>query len=214
MKVLKVELLPELDNKTLQEISYLIDTKLTYEYIDILNWPQDYSYKPLCRFKIARTATMLYIRFYVNEQNVKAQYINDMDSVWEDSCVEFFCKHPEATYYFNFEFNCIGACLATKRTGRNENIVPFTSEELMQIERYTSLKKDVVHLDGNASWTLTVGIPFALIGFLSDVTSKTLMANFYKCGDTCKTPHYLSWNLIVTETPDFHQPDFFGKLTF
>jgi len=33
-------------------------------------------------------------------------------------------------------------------------------------------------------------------------------ANFYKCGDELPLPHYLSWNPIYTETPDFYRPDF------
>lgn len=39
-------------------------------------------------------------------------------------------------------------------------------------------------------------------------------ANFYKCGDNTSKPHYLSWNPIGTESPDFHRPDFFGNLIF
>jgi hypothetical protein len=40
----------------------------------------------------------------------------------------------------------------------------------------------------------------------------TLRANFYKCGDELQVPHFLSWNPIGVETPDFHRPEFFGKL--
>jgi hypothetical protein len=38
--------------------------------------------------------------------------------------------------------------------------------------------------------------------------------NFYKCGDHLKVPHFLSWNPIKTEKPDFHLPAFFGKMRF
>ncbi len=41
-----------------------------------------------------------------------------------------------------------------------------------------------------------------------------LKANFYKCGDELQTPHFLSWNPIEIEKPDFHRPDFFGTLRF
>ena len=43
---------------------------------------------------------------------------------------------------------------------------------------------------------------------------KEIKANFYKCGDELQTPHFLSWNPIQIEQPDFHRPDFFGTLEF
>ncbi|MBT5542155.1 MAG: hypothetical protein HOK34_04920, partial [Gammaproteobacteria bacterium] len=27
-------------------------------------------------------------------------------------------------------------------------------------------------------------------------------------------PHYLTWNPVETSNPDFHRPEFFGKLIF
>jgi hypothetical protein len=41
-----------------------------------------------------------------------------------------------------------------------------------------------------------------------------IKANFYKCGDELQTPHFLSWNPIEIDQPDFHRPDFFGTLEF
>ena len=48
--------------------------------------------------------------------------------------------------------------------------------------------------------------------FLPD--GKEITANFYKCGDDLTVPHFVSWNPIKTEKPDFHRPEFFGKLKF
>jgi hypothetical protein len=39
-----------------------------------------------------------------------------------------------------------------------------------------------------------------------------LQGNFYKCGDETETPHYLVWNNIEWEKPDYHRPEFFGEL--
>lgn len=53
--------------------------------------------------------------------------------------------------------------------------------------------------------------------FMHDIKSlsgKTIRANFYKCGDALKKPHFLSWSPINIEKPDFHRPDFFGEITF
>jgi len=46
------------------------------------------------------------------------------------------------------------------------------------------------------------------------LTGRRVKANFYKCGDNMKTPHYLSWNPIGTERPNFHTPDYFGTIVF
>ena len=45
-------------------------------------------------------------------------------------------------------------------------------------------------------------------------TKLTANANFYKCGDETQKPHYLSWNPVKTSKPDFHRPEYFGKLIF
>ena len=39
-------------------------------------------------------------------------------------------------------------------------------------------------------------------------------ANVYKCGDRTVRPHYLSWNPVASDTPDFHRPQDFGVLDF
>ncbi len=41
-----------------------------------------------------------------------------------------------------------------------------------------------------------------------------MSANFYKCGDKLTVPHFVTWNSIGTNKPDFHQPKFFGELYF
>ncbi len=43
---------------------------------------------------------------------------------------------------------------------------------------------------------------------------RSVKANFYKCGDELPEPHYLSWNPINLEKPNFHTPDFFGDIYF
>ncbi|MGH2565575.1 MAG: carbohydrate-binding family 9-like protein, partial [Ginsengibacter sp.] len=38
--------------------------------------------------------------------------------------------------------------------------------------------------------------------------------NFYKCGDKLPKPHFLTWNTVETEDPDFHAPEYFGSMEF
>ena len=50
----------------------------------------------------------------------------------------------------------------------------------------------------------------AIIGF----DGMRMKGNFYKCGDHLQKPHFLSWNPIHVDRPDFHRPEFFGELVF
>lgn len=213
MKSIKTEHNQTLENIEISDAANFFDHNYTFEYVDMLNWPVQFPYKPQCKFKIAQSAKSLFIHFNVTENNIRAKYTGDQEPVWKDSCVEFFCQLPEQKHYFNFEFNCIGTCLATKRLSRTEDIMPFKSEEMDLIKRFSSLGiKPFEEKTGNFVWKLTVEIPFSLIGIQTAKLPQILKANFYKCGDETSIPHFLSWNQIMTENPDFHQPEYFGEL--
>jgi hypothetical protein len=185
----------------------------SFERIDMLNWPDLFPYKPDCRFKMAYTLDSLLIHFEVEEKIIKAVYDTDQEPVWQDSCVEFFCQLPGEKNYFNFEFNCIGTCLATNRVSREENVVPLSQDQLNQIKRYASLGN--IPFDektGYFEWKLTVEIPFKLLGITNNNIPEKIKGNFYKCGDGTSMPHYLSWTSIPTEKPDFHRPEYFGEI--
>ncbi|MDD2286344.1 MAG: carbohydrate-binding family 9-like protein [Paludibacter sp.] len=184
-----------------------------YEQIDAVNWPESYPLKPACKFNIVRSSSAFFIHFVVNEKQVRAIYSKDQDPVWQDSCVEFFCQLPGKESYFNFEFNCIGTCLATERKSRTEDINPLPAEKMSLIKRYASLGNEPFEeKKGNFDWTLTVEIPFSLLGINPNNLLESIKANFYKCGDETSAPHYVSWNPIEVENPDFHRPDFFGEI--
>ena len=60
---------------------------------------------------------------------------------------------------------------------------------------------------------------YILLFVLLEVVSILLFVNdsycnFYKCGDKQVEPHYLSWNPVLTDNPDFHRPEYFGKVIF
>src|ERR1035437_7500671 len=105
MKSLKIKYEAKLNNIQIRDAASFFEQNCVFEYIDMLNWPTQFPYKPSCQFKIARSAQSLFIHFKVIESTVRALFTNDQDPVWEDSCVEFFCKIPEQDAYFNFEFN-------------------------------------------------------------------------------------------------------------
>ena len=68
--------------------------------------------------------------------------------------------------------------------------------------------------EGIHSWQVVVAIPFDMMGIDCNNMPEMVNANFYKCGDKTSIPHYVSWNKIETENPDFHRPEFFGELYF
>ena len=52
-----------------------------------------------------------------------------------------------------------------------------------------------------------------IFGERQPVFPQTLRANFYKCADKTKRPHFVSWRPIDLPKPDFHCPQFFGEIT-
>ena len=215
MKTLKVSHVKHLDGADIHFVAQYFEQHETYEYVDMLNWPTQFPYKPDCRFKIARSSDTLFLFFKVVESNVKAIYTDDNDPVWQDSCVEFFCQIPGEKTYRNFEFNCIGTCLASERTGRDNDVKMYSIENLSRIKRYASLGNQPFNeIKAGFEWKLTFAIPLDMLGVDKDKMPERLKANFYKCADGTSNPHYLSWSLISTKEPDFHRPEFFGDLIF
>ncbi|MDR0540675.1 MAG: hypothetical protein LBH19_00520 [Dysgonamonadaceae bacterium] len=213
MKSLIIPYVEDLDTADMEEAVRYFNRNKASCLIDQANWPDRFPYQPECRFQIARSAGSLFIHYEVNEAYVKAVYGNDNESVWKDSCVEFFCRLPEQSGYFNFEFNCIGTCLAARREGRTLNTERFSSEQFKQIKRYASLgNRPFDERPSDGPWTLTVEIPFQLIGIHEGSLPAMIKGNFYKCADGTTRPHYLSWSPIATPQPDFHRPEYFGDL--
>ena len=114
----------------------------------------------------------------------------------------------------NFEFSCIGTINASHRSERN-NPTRLNDNELAQVIRYPSCgTRPFQELEGLFTWNLLIAVPMSLIGIEYNNSPIETMGNFYKCASGSSQPHYLSWNPINTEKPDFHRPDFFGKIIF
>ncbi|OIP85128.1 MAG: hypothetical protein AUK44_00430 [Porphyromonadaceae bacterium CG2_30_38_12] len=215
MQTLKIPFKPELESKTLAEIAANIDEFGVSEMIEQVNWIQQYPYKPLTTFTLARSKTSLFIKFRVRGNLLKASYSTDQSPVHEDSCVEFFCQLPNKDYYFNFEFNCIGTCSAKRRKSRTEAVEPFSLEELKTIQRFPSIGRRAFNeMQGIFEWELTVEIPFQLIDIDAENIPEKIRANFHKCADDTDSPHFVSWMPIHSPQPDFHRPEFFGDIYF
>ena len=177
--------------------------------VDCVNWSR-YPYAPKVDFRVAHSDEALAVMFEVEEDHVRAVTLDDNGPVWEDSCVEFFAAAPDGEGYFNFEINCIGTALAARRISRDD-ARHFDSERMSRIRRFGSLPHAVVDSRGKGQrWWLAEVIPFSLLG--SDKAPERLRANFYKCGDKCDEPHFLSWSPVDLPAPNFHCPEFFGEV--
>lgn len=192
-----------------------IDTQLNQlprHMIDQLAWT-DFPYRPNVDFAIAHANSFLYLKYFIEEHELKANYSRLNDPVYKDSCVEFFVALEGDENYYNFEFNCLGVCLCGYGPGRgNRQRLPETVLSL--IETYTQIHKRGI--ESTFQWEISIAIPVEVFCFrqIESLQGMQGRANFYKCGDELRAPHYLSWSRINTEKPDFHRPEFFGLLRF
>lgn len=189
---------------------------VAYNPIDTVNWPAQFPAKPEAEFAIAHNSESLLIHYRVTEDSVRAVGGNDRDHMWEDSCVEFFCAPGEAgdDRYYNFETNCIGRMYCCLGPNRNEReFVPEKSYEA--VKRWASLGNEPFEerLEPT-SWELALVIPASAMfaHTLKSFDGASLRGNFYKCGDLLSTVAFLSWSPIDLPSPNFHCPEFFGKL--
>jgi len=198
------------------KISSLLDGQKKH-LIDIEPWPSypEYIDLPKVTFSIAHSGDHIFIKYDVTEHEVLARYKQINDPVYKDSCVEFFIIFDNDKSYYNIEFNRLGTCLGRYGSEReNRTSLPVELLKKIRYDRTLNQMKD-----GNntaINWTLTVAIPIEVFCFhkFSSIQHKKSRMNFFKCGDDLSQPHYLVWNNIIADEPDFHLPQFFGKAEF
>lgn len=185
--------------------------KLDGIILESVNWEQNFPYKPFVKVKIAWNSKGFYLIFDVSEKQTLANETNLRGKVCNDSCVEFFISTDDRKSYYNFEFNSIGsihACYRKSDLSFKKNIEDI---DLNKILIYSSFEKFKALNIYNSSWKLKVHIPFSIFNDKNIINQK-IYGNFYKCGDLLDTPHYISWNKITSKNPNFHLPQYFGKL--
>jgi hypothetical protein len=202
------------NTRNIEEAAHLLETKAVTNLIDILNW-DDFPYKPNVQFRIAHTGKEIWLKYYVNEKHILAKETRTNGDVYKDSTVEFFVSFDKKNYY-NFEFSCIGTIHLAYGPGRQNRkfIAPETVEK---IEIQSTLgNQPFEEKSGNFEWEMMIRIPLVCFAFdtLKTLNGIKATANFYKCGDETKEPHYITWNPIQTKNPDYHRPEFFGNVEF
>jgi len=206
MAALKIPYLKELYPEAPENIARRLIASGTCFKIDQVNW-DEFPYRPDVTVYAGYCDQKLWLHFIVNHDFFRAVCRKDQEPVWQDSCVEFFVKHGDE--YRNFEFNSLGVCLSAIGSDRHAR-KPLDEANLASILRWPSLKIESLPEGGQLCyWSLTIAVPLDLIGLKA---GDTFQANFYKCGDETKVPHYISWVAIKTPAPDFHRPEFFSFL--
>lgn len=152
----------------------------------------------------------IYVHMWAEEQDVRATYTPDdpLASCYEDSCLEFFLA-PEAddARYLNFEFNPNCAVCNEIGVQKTDRIRLLPAADVFNASSART----------STGWEITYQIPFdyirALYPTFNSESGMQLRGNFYKCGNLTANKHYLVWNHVDSEKPNFHTPDSFGILT-
>ena len=174
--------------------------------VDKVMWTEDTGIRAWGQ--VCHDGENLYVRMRAAEGEIRAENFRPLSPVWEDSCLEFFFRPGGAAHYFNFEINpngCLCLQAGADRTDRF-NIVRRDAEIYFSI-----------HTGGTEDgWEASYRIPLSFIRLFSPGFrfEGEMTGNMYKCGDKTVRPHYLSWKRIGLERPDFHCPEFFGRLIF
>lgn len=209
------KILEEIETPSLELVSQTLDWEIPSFKLEQINW-EEYPYKPRVTLRLAYNENELFAKFKVREQSVRAVEAEDNGRMWEDSCVELFLSPDGKDSYYNLEITCIGKKLMGYRADSSSSI-HATQKVLDTIRVYSSLgRKPFAERQGETEWNITIAIPFKAF-YKSDfrpLSGDTIRGNFYKCGDLLTVPHFVSWQKIESEKPNFHLPQYFGDLTF
>ncbi len=200
--------------KTEQPESYFSGSDSLIHSVSNCSWP-GFNYKPTVSFKIAHDNKSIFLNYSVSEKYILALCTKNNEMVCKDSCVEFFLS-PDKKGYYNFEFNCIGTTLCFFGKNRHDRN-PLSGKSIDSIEKLSSLgTTPFQEKTGSFTWDLFLKIPLSALEHhkIHDLRGKSFRANFYKCGDRLTEPHFLSWNKVNSDKPDFHRPEFFGEIYF
>ncbi len=150
----------------------------------------------------------LFVHMSAVENNIRAEYTAPLSPVCEDSCLEFFFRMKDSDNYFNFEINPNGCLCIQFGPHRTDRINIVRADEREYFAVHTAPTSD--------GWEAFYRIPLRFIRLFcpSFRFEGELRANMYKCGDKTINMHFLSWKPVCTDSPDFHRPEYFGRILF
>jgi hypothetical protein len=180
-------------------------------------------HRPRTSARLLYDASGIHGIFEVEDRYVRCVRTNYFDEVWKDSCVEFFAQPKAGGGYFNFEFNCGGACLCShivnpeRAPGGFKEFTKLPASIGKTIQARSSLPATVEpEIQEPTTWALRFYVPFALfeqyVGALGPIDGQVWRGNFYKCAEDVSHPHWASWSPV--DRFDFHRPNCFGTIEF
>ena len=185
--------------------------------------PESSDHRPGTSARMLYDAQGVYGMFRVQDRYVRCVRTQYHDTVWKDSCVEFFAQPKPDRGYFNFEFNCGGAFLCSYIT--NPERTPEGFREFVKVPAgigqtirvKSSLPPQVEpEITAPLVWTLGFFIPLALfehyLGPLGALPGQVWRGNFFKCAEENSHPHWASWSPV--DEFNFHRPECFGTIQF
>ncbi len=171
------------------------------------NFPWDKTgFRPETSVEMSYDDTGFELCFSTDEKEIRAFRTHNNTDVHLDSCMEAFIQFlpDKDNSYINFEINPNGAMKCARGENRYDRI-EYSDSVIDSFKIKTQ-----VDTNGWKAW-FKIPVEFIKKEYPEYVHGKNsrIRANFYKCGDNTKTPHWGCWNSIVCSQPDFHRPEFF-----
>lgn len=150
-----------------------------------------------------------YLKMVCEEADPLRTYTEDQDPVYQDSAMEAFVmfesdrEREGFPIYMNLEVNANGALLAAYGKERVYRSY-FSKDEVRAFSCKACIESD--------RWSITLKIPLSVLeqiyGPLHLEEGSRFRCNFYKISETAACEHYASYSPVLSETPDFHLPEF------
>ena len=177
--------------------------------IDCFQWEKPGFSRPDSSFQMCFVKNKgILVKMRSNEKNLRITCSGRDESVWEDSCLEFFFSPEKGAGYLNTEMNPRGAFLT--QVGQEREHRKFLKE-------LTDVSPQVSGFADEHGWGIELFLPCLLfkkafgVGFCA--SPGVYKGNFYKCGDKTAAPHYGSFSPMRKElTFGFHDPEYFATI--
>lgn len=160
--------------------------------------------------RLGVTCEALYVHATCYDKHSSASCLNYGDSVYLDSCFEWFLA-PAQNDYMNIEVNCIGTAYVAIGTGDVEGRHLIPEEDLTGLSIKTSLPKAIKKpLPEDRVFTIEIKVTLAWLEkmFGEGYSLEAFRGNMYRCGGLVD-PQYGSMAPIHWPYPNYHLPAFF-----
>lgn len=180
-------------------------------------------HRPRVSLRLLHDEEAIYGIYQVHDRYVRVQHKGYQAPVCQDACVEFFFKPPVGEGYFNLEMNAGGAHLFSyvrnfrRCEGGFVDFTPVAPEHGRLVQLRGNMPARVEpEIATPVTWYMQFVLPFAALepycGSLAGHRGQgaAWSGNFFKCGDACSHPHWLSWAPI--SVLNFHLPALFASI--